>query len=176
MVKPSPAQKTRLVALREDVVSTMEGLPFLADTDLSGLLTIPLGVLRKNATQRHGVTRWRTLPSGALSVEVVDLHPSLLEDDWEDYALFVLFHEYLHALGYRAHDAQFRSMEAQWPDSKGAMRGKAFTHERRLARAAWHWVCSTCGQRFPRQRRGGGRFLCRTCRTVLVDVPVKDIE
>ena len=176
MVKPTHAQKTKLVALREDVVSTMEGLPFLADIDLSGLLTIPLGVLRKNATQRHGVTRWRTLPSGALSVEVVDLHPSLLEDDWEDYALFVLFHEYLHALGYRAHDAQFRSMEAQWPDSKGAMRGKAFTHERRLARAAWHWVCSTCGQRFPRQRRGGGRFLCRTCRTVLVDVPVKDIE
>ena len=176
MVKPTHAQKTRLVALREDVVSKMEGLPFLADIDLSGLLTIPLGVLRKNATQRHGVTRWHTLPSGALSVEVVDLHPSLLEDDWEDYALFVLFHEYLHALGYRAHDAQFRSMEAQWPDSKGAMRGKAFTHERRLARAAWHWVCSTCGQRFPRQRRGGGRFLCRTCRTVLVDVPVKDIE
>ena len=176
MVKPTHAQKTRLVALREDVVSTMEGLPFLADIDLNGLLTIPLGVLRKNATQRHGVTRWHTLPSGALSVEVVDLHPSLLEDDWEDYALFVLFHEYLHALGYRAHDAQFRSMEAQWPDSKGAMRGKAFTHERRLARAAWHWVCSTCGQRFPRQRRGGGRFLCRTCRTVLVDVPVKDIE
>ena len=176
MVKPTHAQKTRLVALREDVVSTMEGLPFLADTDLSGLHTIPLGVLRKNATQRHGVTRWRTLPSGALSVEVVDLHPSLLKEDWEDYALFVLFHEYLHALGYRAHDVQFRSMEAQWPDSKGAMRGKAFTHERRLARAAWHWVCSTCGQRFPRQRRGGGRFLCRTCRTVLVDVPVKDIE
>ena len=176
MVKPSPAQKTRLLALREDVVSTMKGLPFLTDIDLSGLLTIPLGVLRKNATQRHGVTRWHTLPSGALSVEVVDLHPSLLEDDWEDYALFVLFHEYLHALGYRAHDAQFRSMEAQWPDSKGAMRGKAFTHERRLARAAWHWVCSTCGQRFPRQRRGGGRFLCRTCRTVLLDVPVKDIE
>ena len=176
MVKPTHAQKTKLVALREDVVSTMEGLPFLADIDLSGLLTIPLGVLRKNATQRHGVTRWRTLPSGALSVEVVDLHPSLLEEDWEDYALFVLFHEYLHALGYRAHDAQFRSMEAQWPDPKGAMRGKAFTHERRLARAAWHWVCSTCGQRFPRQRRGGGRFLCRTCRTVLVDVPVKDIE
>ena len=176
MVKPTHAQKTRLVALREDVVSKMEGLPFLADIDLSGLLTIPLGVLRKNATQRHGVTRWHTLPSGALSVEVVDLHPGLLEENWEDYALFVLFHEYLHALGYRAHDAQFRSMEAQWPDSKGAMRGKAFTHERRLARAAWHWVCSTCGQRFPRQRRGGGRFLCRTCRTVLVDVPVKDIE
>ena len=176
MVKPTPAQKARLVALREDVVSTMEELPFLEDTDLSGLHTIPLGVLRKSATQRHGVTRWRTLPSGALSVEVVDLHPGLLEDNWEDYALFVLFHEYLHALGYRAHDAQFRSMEAQWPDSKGAMRGKDFTHERRLARAAWHWVCSTCEQRFPRQCRGGGRFLCRTCRTVLVDVPVKDIE
>lgn len=176
MVKPTPAQKTRLETLRADVVSTMEGLPFLADTDLSVLHTVPLGVLRKNATQRHGVTRWRTLPFGALSVEVVDLHPGLLEDDWEDYAHFVLFHEYLHALGYRAHDAQFRSMEAQWPDSKGAMRGKSFTHERRLARATWHWVCSTCEQRFPRQRRGGGRFLCRTCRTVLVDVPVKDIE
>ena len=73
-------------------------------------------------------------------VEVVDLNPHLLNEQWLDYAAFVLFHEYLHVLGYRAHDRTFRSLEARWPNATASGRGKAFTHVRRLARASWHWV------------------------------------
>ena len=107
---------------------------------------------------------------------MVDLHPALLVMDWANYAKFVLFHEYLHVLGHRAHDSVFRTLERSWPDREASQRGKAFTHARRLARAKWHWVCPSCDQRFPRQRRGGGRYLCRSCRTALVDVPVHDIQ
>lgn len=176
LVKPSSQQVALLSDLRKEVLETMQALPFLESVDLSSLADVPLGVLRSNATQRHGVTRWNRMPSGSLSVDVVDLHPALLDAAWHDYAAFVLFHEFLHVLGHRAHDASFRAMEAHWPDAIGAARGKAFTHERRLMRAKWHWVCTTCDLRFPRQRRGGGRYLCRSCRTVLEDVPAQDIE
>ena len=102
------------------------------------------------------VQRWIREANGALSVDVVDLHPALLVMDWANYAKFVLFHEYLHVLGHRAHDSVFRTLERSWPDREASQRGKAFTHARRLARAKWHWVCPSCDQRFPRQRRGGG--------------------
>lgn len=176
LVKPNSEQRAFLEGLRQHVLEQMHLMPMFMEADLSNLGEVPLGVLRSNATQRHGVTRWSVASTGALTVDVVDLHPALLNGEWRDYAAFVLFHEFLHVLGHRAHDARFRSMEAQWPDKNGAMRGKAFTHDRRLMRAKWHWVCPTCDLRFPRQRRGGGRFLCRTCRTVLLDVPAKDIE
>ena len=176
LAKPNSNQRAILNGMRHEVLGQMHHMPFLEPADLPSLEQVRLGVLRSNATQRHGVTRWNVQPSGELVVEVVDLHPALLNDEWRDYALFVLFHEFLHVLGHRAHNASFRSMEAQWPDSMGASRGKAFTHERRLARAKWHWVCPTCDLRFPRQRRGGGRYLCRTCRTVLLDVSTQDIQ
>ena len=176
VVKPNDQQLALLEGLRCQVLESMAKISFLGTVDLSPLVGVRLGVLRSSATQRHGVTRWNVEPSGELAVEVVDLHPALLNDEWRDYALFVMYHEFLHVLGHRAHDTLFRNMEAQWPDQSGASRGKAFTHERRLMRAKWHWVCSTCDLRFPRQRRGGGRYLCRTCRTVLVDVPMQDIQ
>lgn len=176
LVKPNSRQLTFLNGLRQDVLEHMALMPFLHSADFTALGMTSLGVLRSNATQRHGVTRWTVDTSGDLVVDVVDLHPGLLNDKWRDYALFVMYHEFLHVLGHRAHDAPFRTMEAQWPDQIGASRGKAFTHERRLMRAKWHWVCPTCELRFPRQRRGSGRYLCRTCRSVLLDVPVQDIE
>lgn len=176
LVKPNSEQHAFLEALRSEVLEKMHSMPMFRLVNFSIVEDVPLGVLRSNATQRHGVTRWTVEASGELLVDVVDLHPALLNEEWRDYALFVLFHEFLHVLGHRAHDARFRSMEAQWPDKTGATRGKAFTHERRLMRAKWHWVCPTCDLRFPRQRRGGGKFLCRTCRTVLLDVPVQAIQ
>jgi predicted SprT family Zn-dependent metalloprotease len=176
VVRPNTEQRAFLQGLRGEVLEGMQNLSFLDTVDLSSVEEVPLGVLRSNATQRHGVTRWKVEPTGHLTVEVVDLHPALLNDEWRDYALFVMYHEFLHVLGHRAHDGPFRSMEAQWPDQVGASRGKSFTHERRLMRAKWHWFCSTCDLRFPRQRRGGGRYMCRTCRTVLQDVPTQDIQ
>ena len=141
LAKPNSNQRAILKGMRHEVLEQMHHMPFLEPAALPSLEQVRLGVLRSNATQRHGVTRWNVQPSGELVVDVVDLHPALLNDGWRDYALFVLFHEFLHVLGHRAHNASFRSMEAQWPDITGASRGKAFTHERRLARARWHWVC-----------------------------------
>ena len=59
-----------------------------------------IGSFEKNATQRHGVTRFRVgrnaVELRTEDVETIDLHPHLLNENWEDYARFVLYHEYLH--------------------------------------------------------------------------------
>ena len=43
-------------------------------------------------------------------VEVIDLHPRMLEDDWKAYSAFVLHHEYIHALGLREHNSLFENL------------------------------------------------------------------
>lgn len=176
MPNANSSQHGFLETLRRDVLEVMQSLFILDEDKHVLLLDVKLGVLRSNATQRHGATRWQRQPDGSLDLEVVDLHPELLVGEWRDYALFVLFHEFLHVVGHRAHDATFRDLERLWPNKAAAQQGKAFTHDRRLARARWHWVCPTCEQRYPRQRRGSGRYLCKACKTVLVDVPVQDIQ
>ena len=176
MPRANLAQQTSLEALRDEVLRVMKALHMLEAGGADLLANVNLGVLRSNATQRHGATRWQRQSDGSLELQVVDLHPELLVEKWRTYAAFVLFHEFIHVLGNRAHDATFRDLERLWPDRVAAHQGKAFTHARRLARAQWHWVCSTCEQRYPRQRRGSGRYLCKACKTVLVDVPVQDIQ
>ena len=103
-------------------------------------------------------------------VETIDLHPQLLENRWLDYARFVLYHEYLHALGNRFHDAHFRNLELQWPHS-GADRGREFTIYLRKRTATWLWVCTSCEKEYPRRKKSNGRFRCRACSTILTDVP-----
>ena len=115
MVNASPSQVKLLEDLRGQVLDAMHSIEKVRSMRLSTLATIKLGVLRKNATQRHGVTRWQRSHAGELTVETVDLHPHLLCEGWEDYAAFVLYHEFLHALGFRAHDQRFRVLEAMWP-------------------------------------------------------------
>lgn len=176
MAKPSADQTAFLNPLRVQVLSTMQSMERFEDAALNELRTVPLGVLRRSATQRHGVTRWERKADGRLTVATVDLHPRLLNEAWADYAAFVLFHEFLHAMGWRAHDRRFRTLESTWPDPKGASRGLEFTHRMREGKATWYWVCPECEQRYPRQRRGGGRYLCRRCRQVLQDVPVQDAD
>lgn len=176
MPRPSPQQLLQLEGLRAEVLAEMLTIGMLSEEHQQTLHAVPLGVLRSNATQRHGVTRWSGNEQGSLKVEVVDLNPHLLSEHWRDYAAFVLFHEFLHAMGHRAHDRSFRALESRWPNATASSRGKAFTHSRRLARASWHWVCSTCEERYPRQRQGRGRYMCRRCKTVLKDVPSRDIQ
>jgi len=176
MPRANSAQQIFLEQLRDEVLRVMQALHMVEIGRAALLETVNLGVLRSNATQRHGATRWQRQPDGSLELQVVDLHPDLLVDKWRSYAAFVLFHEFLHVLGNMAHDATFRGLERLWPDKDAVQQGKAFTHARRLARAQWHWVCSTCEQRYPRQRRGSGRYLCKACKTVLDDVPAKDIQ
>ena len=98
VVKPNDQQLTFLEGLRCQVLESMAQISFLGTVDLSPLVGVRLGVLRSSATQRHGVTRWNVEPSGELAVDVVDLHPGLLNEEWRDYALFVMYHEFLHVL------------------------------------------------------------------------------
>lgn len=175
-MRPNAEQSQALERLREEVLEQMGAMSFIDEGMLNQLRQQPLGVLRKSATQRHGVTRWNRLPEGHLEVASVELHPVLLQPEWWAYAAFVLYHEFLHALGWRAHDPPFRALESCWPDAQAAARGPSFTHAMRASRASWMWRCPQCEQSFPRQRKASGRYLCRTCRCVLEDVAVEDAQ
>ena len=118
MVKPSKVQAVELANLRDFVIEVMMAMEVWSEEQLTKLLEIDLGLLRKNATQRHGVTRWKRgvlKPTNPEQVEVIDLHPRLLSQEWMPYAAWVLHHEFVHALGYTAHDSTFRSLEALGP-------------------------------------------------------------
>ena len=173
MAKPSTEQSTVLCRLKEEVLEEMKAIGFEDELRLHALNSVPLAVLRRNATQRHGVTRFRRGANASElkteDVETVDLHPMLLETSWHDYARFVLYHEYLHALGNRFHDTTFRRLEQLWPHH-GADRGREFTQFLRQRSASWLWVCETCDKKYPRKRKANGRFRCRACSTILVDV------
>jgi len=82
MAKPSSAQSSLLDDLRIEVHLTMKEMDIWTDEELGYLHLVQLGVLRRNATQRHGVTRFnRGRNSENLrfeDVETVDLHPYLL--------------------------------------------------------------------------------------------------
>ncbi len=176
MARPNAEQSQALERLREEVLGQMETMDFIDRNMVEQLRQQALGVLRKSATQRHGVTRWNRLPDGQLKVDSVELHPVLLQPSWWEYAAFVLYHEFLHALGWRAHDPVFRALEACWPHAEAAAMGPSFTHAMRSSRASWMWRCPQCEQQYPRQRKAAGRYLCRTCRCVLEDIAVKDAQ
>ena len=173
MVKPKPDQKLRLEQLRSIVLDLMQDMDIWNETNTEILTKINLGVLRVNATQRHGVTRWKQgsdisnlEPS---DVEEINIHPLLLDDKWSAYAAFVLHHEYIHALGFREHDKQFRFLEKSWPGSKAVKHGSEFTEYLRLKNAKWIWTCQNCDKEFPRKKPSKGRYKCRDCDTILKD-------
>ena len=56
-------------------------------------------------------------------VDVIDIHPRLLTKDWIPYGAWVLHHEFVHALGYTAHDSTFRSLENLWPSPESSTMG-----------------------------------------------------
>jgi len=170
MAKGTAAQREALKAMRREVLATMATLLPFRNMNLEPLATTPLGFLRTSAIQRHGVTRWKRGENGSLSVDCVDLHPALLENEWQPYGLFVLFHEFIHVLGFRAHNGEFRALEAVWPNASARSSGRSFTHAMRLQRSMWIWQCPSCEATFPRRVRGNRRYQCRTCRVPLLDV------
>ena len=174
MAKPSYGQLVQLNELRDLVVSIMSDMVIWRDHDLSQLYDIELGVLRRNATQRHGVTRWKKGVSGdeltLENIDTIELHPELLSQQWNPYAAFVLHHEFIHALGYREHNRVFRSLEHSWPGLNAGELGPKFTEYLRRKSAKWLWVCHDCDTEFPRKKPSNGGFRCRRCGTVLIDV------
>ncbi len=173
MAKPNNEQIALLTELRDFVVDVMLDMPEWADADVQSLRSVPLGVLRRNATQRHGVTRWRRgVDLGNLrpvDVEVIDLHPEMLSSKWKAYSAFVLHHEYIHALGLRAHNSLFRRLEAAWPGHTAGLLGVEFTEHLRREKAVWLWCCPDCEREFPRKKRSRGRYKCRQCNSTLID-------
>ena len=175
MVKPNDTQLRELIELREFVIEVMTSMGIWSEELLTKLTNIDLGVLRKNATQRHGVTRWRqgirnpTMPE---EVKVIELHPRLLSSEWKPYAAWVLHHEFVHALGYTSHDSTFRSLERLWPSKEASTMGVKFTEALRKEKAKWLWVCDKCKKEYPRQKKAMGKYMCKFCKQVLRDVPI----
>jgi len=157
------------------VISAMRGIPGISHLPVDELDAIPLGLLRRSATRLHAVCRYRkgvrkaegVTPS---DVRCIDVHPYALTEEWSRYADFLLYHEYLHALGISNHGRVFRELEALWPDEVARGMGEGFGMHLRERSARWLWVCPSCGDRHPRARRGNGRYRCRDCRVVLEDV------
>ncbi len=179
MVKANNVQMKELLELREFVIEVMSSMGIWSEESLTKLTNIDLGVLRKNATQRHGVTRWRrgiSNPSIPEEVEIIELHPRLLSTEWKPYAAWVMHHEFVHALGHTAHDATFRSLEQLWPSKESSTMGPKFTELLRKEKASWLWVCDKCKKEYPRQKKGMGKYMCRPCNMVLRDVPINSTE
>lgn len=174
MAKPSKQQSDQLGKLRVLVVEIMKDMAIWQNFDLDLLYEIPLAVLKRNATQRHGATKWQRGISreqlGLEFVEVIELHPELLSGDWNAYAAFVLHHEFIHALGFHNHDAEFRHLEYSWPGVEAGIIGPEFTEYLRRKSAKWLWTCSTCSKSFPRKNPSKGKYRCRNCSTILTDV------
>ena len=166
-----------LNGLRSRVLAVMATIPELADQDLGGLKDVPLGRLRRDATRLHGVCRYRKgrrTAAGGLGpgdVREVALHPQVMEEEWEEYASFLLFHEFLHALGHVHHDRNFRKLESTWPNAEAHDLQKTFARHIRDVNWRWSWTCPKCGWCCSRSVRAAGRYRCRTCRVPLVDVP-----
>ena len=79
MAKPSKEQSIVLSQLKDEVLEQMKTIGIEDESRLNSLNPIPLAVLRRNATQRHGVTRFRRGANASElkteDVQTVDLHP-----------------------------------------------------------------------------------------------------
>lgn len=171
-----------LERLRDDVLEVMATLPEVSGRNLEPLRTLPIGRLRRGTVWRHGVTRYhkgrevaarlRARKGGPEDVRVVDLHPALQRREWAVYARFVLYHEFVHALGWNQHDAAFRSIERLWPEPEGLDRAtaKAFSQQQAAAGRPWLWVCPSCDMQHPRAKRSNGRYHCKRCKVDVLDV------
>ena len=59
MAKPSDIQIKKIGEIKQIVLEVMSTMELWNGQQLSELSKIKIGVLRRNATQRHGVTRWK---------------------------------------------------------------------------------------------------------------------
>ena len=157
------------------VIQKMRDIEELRNFDLDLLGDIPLGMLRKHATRLHAVCRYKRGVSksgktGPQDVRCIDLHPYSMTAEWSRYADFLLYHEYIHALGIPNHGREFRFLEGLWPDEGARLMGQEFGRHLRERSSKWLWVCPPCNDRHPRSKRGNGRYRCRSCEVILEDV------
>ncbi len=136
-----------LETVRDMVIPVMEDMEELSDLPVSDLYDVPLGLLRRDNLRCLGKCRfhresfperkyWPEEPRiEPKDVRRIDLCRTMLTPEWIRVALSVLFHEYLHALGFGGHNPMFRSLEALWPDedANGGYPRKIRSHEHRMA-------------------------------------------
>jgi hypothetical protein len=132
--------------VRDMVIPVMEDMEELSDLPVSDLYVVPLGLLRRDNIRALGKCRfhresfrerkyWPEEPRiEPKDVRRIDLCRTMLSPEWIRVAISVLFHEYLHALGFGRHCPMFRSLEALWPDedANGGYPRKMRTHEHRM--------------------------------------------
>ena len=164
-----------LEEMSSSVIEEMMNMPDLSDLQVEGLSQIPLGKLRINAVRLHAVCRYKkgvkkTDTISPDSVRCIDIHPRALNDRWRRYANFLLFHEFLHALGFADHGKEFRRLEALWHDGEACEMGRSFSSHLRKLNARWLWVCPSCDMKHMRSKRSNGRYRCRLCLCPLIDV------
>jgi hypothetical protein len=166
-----------LESMKSEVLHWMSSKPFFTNKEVQSLNTIDLGFLRRNSTQKHGVCRFHkgtdvhSVTLGPNDVKCIDLHPHLLTEDWQEYGKTVLYHEFIHALGNFAHDANFRRLEGCW-EKQISDAGRIFTELMRRENATWLWVCPSCEKEHPRRKKGAGKYRCKNCNVILKDVEI----
>ena len=157
------------------IIKEMMNIQDLSNLNVEGLSQIPLGKLRIDAVRLHAVCRYKkgvkkTDEITPDSVRCIDIHPRVLNVRWERYANFLLFHEYLHALGFSNHGKEFRRLEALWHDDEARDMGRSFSIHLRKMNARWIWICPSCDIEHMRSKRSNGRYRCRSCLCSLIDV------
>ena len=157
------------------IIKEMMNIQDLSNLNVEGLSQIPLGKLRIDAVRLHAVCRYKkgvkkTDEITPDSVRCIDIHPRVLNVRWERYANFLLFHEYLHALGFSNHGKEFRRLEALWHDDEARDMGRSFGIHLRKMNARWIWICPSCDIKHMRSKRSNGRYRCRSCLCSLIDV------
>tara|TARA_B100000609_G_C17188029_1_gene420844 strand:+ start:100 stop:630 length:531 start_codon:yes stop_codon:yes gene_type:complete len=166
----------KLDEIRNIVIPVMRILDLISPEEEEKLKRIPLGYIRKNSTRMHAVCRFKPGPKGYTKtiedVKEVAIHPEAVNEKWIHYAQFLMFHEYLHAIGNIRHDAVFRQLEDLWPDEEAKNAGKEFGNFLRNRAAKWLWTCPRCDKKHPRTRKSNGRYLCRECKVTLIDSPM----
>jgi predicted SprT family Zn-dependent metalloprotease len=175
---PQFSEYSSFESMRERVLQTMLEIKIAGAEEIEELQKVPLNRLRKDATRLHAVCRFRRKagsegPLSTSDVREVALHPVAFEQRWSRYAHFLLYHEFLHALGNIGHNRQFRDLESLWPDEKARGMGKEFGSHLRARQKRWLWSCHDCGKQHPRSRKSNGRYLCRKCGTRLQDIRIE---
>ncbi|MAK04310.1 MAG: hypothetical protein CMA03_00285 [Euryarchaeota archaeon] len=161
---------------KESVLKTMSKMDFFTENDLNSLDLVKIGLLRKNSVYRHGVTRflpknkWSSKVPDPSCVKVVDIHPLLLNYEWETYREIIIFHEFIHCLGYLGHNKQFYKLESLWPtiNQKDTL-GRKFMEVLKLKNSTWKWICPKCNLKVLRQRKSSGKYICKKCNCKLID-------
>ena len=164
---------------KENVLNIMAKIDFFSENDINNLRKIRMGFLRKNSVYRHGVTRflptnkWNSIYANPSCVRIVDIHPELIKQEWETYREIIIFHEFIHCIGYLKHNKEFYSLESLWPTiSEKKELGERFMNYLKLNNSKWKWVCNKCKIHVLRQRKSSGKYICRKCNNKLIDIRI----